>query len=656
MVSVEAFSAARNAELQAMCSELTDRREGKRVMQKLAHHLQRRQMSFRPSSYPVSLRRAAQRELDKLPALKKPVPKRRFRRRSAVLPRRHAARKAEERLASHVWHAKRFSMRSLWGMTLPWKSVHRGQRAAYKAMRHTAVVHDASYEAFVRVSGPLQLVAHALDRCAHANAFSAALHASGARAGRVMLHDPSDEPVMRPVAPVTFFWRPQQQQQQQRENSEIMINVHASAGDEVEEVLKKLFANAASSVTVERVQHLGKIELLGPSAHQVLMQVLEAQKPAPFDRLQKCVSATELPNSAVIGITVNDPRVKKRPSPQNRPNAAIPTPQHESGSQILSWPATGECAVADSIWERNAEAPEPQGELDARRHVDQSLQGKGGVELLLIQRPGLSNAQSTPVASSLGFGSGYSIILPKSWCVVLWHLLVKTAALPVGIKDMMRLWQRELCVPVFPCDFPETRAGAAWEAAQADKRLAKLLARPPGKRSDAAILCLTFPPHAGPEALRPYVLRSPNAAVPPSNAALVMVPVRIESVRDGVVEPHALLCDPAVASGSVDVKKRRKLVQQRGEEEIVHEQKQVLLQQSVPPVPLGSESSAVGFATGGGLSGLRGQGSGIGCVTLSYLQSLNVNITQNFNVEVAVRNPASGTYRMARLTPSFNML
>lgn len=61
-----------------------------------------------------------------------------------------------KRLRTHVWHAKRFTMKKLWGFHLPLglQGRGRGSRALLKWVKEGVVVHDASYYIPVQLEGP----------------------------------------------------------------------------------------------------------------------------------------------------------------------------------------------------------------------------------------------------------------------------------------------------------------------------------------------------------------------------------------------------------------------------------------------------------------------------------------------------------------------
>ncbi|GJP41612.1 hypothetical protein CLOM_g1264 [Closterium sp. NIES-68] len=145
------------------------------------------------------------------------------------------------RLASHVWHAKRFHMAATWGCTLATR-VHgrgHGSRAVLEAADRAALVHDASYHSAIQLSGTQSHICTLLARCTPHGALplsprpaTAAPHtpyAASTSSGvvgeseeargeawrngqlelRAMLCSPaSDSPSSTVIGPAAFMWQP----------------------------------------------------------------------------------------------------------------------------------------------------------------------------------------------------------------------------------------------------------------------------------------------------------------------------------------------------------------------------------------------------------------------------------------------------------------
>ena len=133
-----AFAAARAAEIRTLM-RTSYKKNGQQTIPK---HMRRRAASHNPRRIPARFR----------PFVKPPddiKPKRKRVRRDK---RVHAERTLEKRavagdqwLETHVWHAKRFHMSSLFGFKLAMQRCDKGCRSSWKFYKSHCVVHDASY-------------------------------------------------------------------------------------------------------------------------------------------------------------------------------------------------------------------------------------------------------------------------------------------------------------------------------------------------------------------------------------------------------------------------------------------------------------------------------------------------------------------------------
>ncbi|KAK6941106.1 LOW QUALITY PROTEIN: Pop1, N-terminal [Dillenia turbinata] len=265
------------------------------------------------------------------------------------------------RLRTHVWHAKRFTVKKIWGFYLPLgiQGRGRGSRALLKWFRNEAVVHDASYCCAVQLEGPedslLSILSMVLvpSPSVHSEDISAQL--SGAAYGSSMLHHVG-APLSQPIAPVIYMWRPfypkctgidtadcmsdGYDKPQGTEFScfrQLWIWIHASAFCEGYDVLRsacqKQKDDTRASINCSSLEgQLGKVEVMGLKAFQLLQKIL---RPASYISenscpLRKCSLEAEadslpsmleneekIPSHAVISLTVSDPRDLPQKGPTN---------------------------------------------------------------------------------------------------------------------------------------------------------------------------------------------------------------------------------------------------------------------------------------------------------------------------------------------------
>ena len=128
-------------------------------------------------------------------------------------------------LETHVWHAKRMRMETLWGyrlvrtapsyasrkFTLSYQALHpteKAFRSSHRASRHGCILHDASYHEIIQVRAPQALLASLLDLCCESSASpTSTRYLTGSRACEALLYMPNSYPYDL-IGPVTILWCP----------------------------------------------------------------------------------------------------------------------------------------------------------------------------------------------------------------------------------------------------------------------------------------------------------------------------------------------------------------------------------------------------------------------------------------------------------------
>ena len=173
-LNVPEYTAARLTEMGDFARSMQEGTSMRRVYQTVPRHMRRRAMSHNAHRLPKKLRGPALREMAKM---SKPnnganpgnaassasndamqskyseylVPRatpasRRARRAPATLLRDHLRRSTRHTwLETHLWHARRMHMGSLWGHRIAVKAMDKGTRAMVRAAQAQAVSHDMSY-------------------------------------------------------------------------------------------------------------------------------------------------------------------------------------------------------------------------------------------------------------------------------------------------------------------------------------------------------------------------------------------------------------------------------------------------------------------------------------------------------------------------------
>ena len=183
------------------------------------------------------------------------------------------------RLETHVWHAKRFEMRTLWGFALPESRPgrRRGWRSTSRWVRHACAVHDGSYNACLRVEA--EDVRACLSRCVEGGAMEVnpALRDD---AGDVVLARTAGEV----IAPAQVVSLPGVVEGDASRDA-VLVWVHPDAVDDCEASL----SNAGASVT--RVRGLCRLELAGETALAALSAICDVGAPgdaASSWRVRRC--------------------------------------------------------------------------------------------------------------------------------------------------------------------------------------------------------------------------------------------------------------------------------------------------------------------------------------------------------------------------------
>lgn len=126
------------------------------LLQRLPRHMRRRAMSHNIKRLPVAMRKFGKNHLSKSKHRKK-APSRYWRRRPINLYKNYIQRQRLYRwLETHIWHAKRFRMKAIWGFKIPDKSFQRSHRPIYRSSKIHSTVIDISYLKCIQIIGDSQ--------------------------------------------------------------------------------------------------------------------------------------------------------------------------------------------------------------------------------------------------------------------------------------------------------------------------------------------------------------------------------------------------------------------------------------------------------------------------------------------------------------------
>uniref|UniRef100_A0A914XN08 Pop1 N-terminal domain-containing protein n=1 Tax=Plectus sambesii TaxID=2011161 RepID=A0A914XN08_9BILA len=211
------------------------------VLQRLPRHMRRRAMSYNVKRLPRSQRCFGISAIAKSTHRAKP-PSRFHRRRASNLLNAYIRRQRRNAwLETHIWHAKRFLMRDIWGYRLAESSYQRGFRPAYRDSVRHCLVRDISYMRCLQLSGDERGL---VDRLGHlcAKQLGPTIAFRAAQDGHVELSlilYRKDRYPMDCIGPVRLMWMP-------RHDSEdgdrtLWIWVHPSSAGQLLSELIDLF-------------------------------------------------------------------------------------------------------------------------------------------------------------------------------------------------------------------------------------------------------------------------------------------------------------------------------------------------------------------------------------------------------------------------------
>ncbi|KAK0581103.1 hypothetical protein LWI29_010073 [Acer saccharum] len=397
-----------------------------------------------------------------------------------------------KRLSTHVWHAKRFTMKKLWGFYLPLglQGRGRGSRALLKWFKQGVVVHDASYHIAVQMEGPedslrsiLQMVLVPCPSYLSEDISQSVLF--GTIYGSAMLHHVG-APLSQPIVPVTYMWKPYHNQDGEGDGNfhnavgcndphvchsrfrQLWVWMHASAFDEGYNALKlacqKQMNETSTSINCFSLEgKLAKLEVIGSKAFQLLQKTLSPVTDISKDSLQlkKCSSLeadsdSEKNNIFVLGDEENISSCANL-------SFIVKDPRLLSNERTVDFPESASSIISNNVREDEAnEHVALPGISDKSEEFLSSSQSNVWISFaLMIQNQGQRRLQTR-----------WSIILPLSWVRVFWVSFVSKGAHAIGLRE--KQWIAcETGAPYFPSNFPDCNAYSsfmAMEAAAADQK------------------------------------------------------------------------------------------------------------------------------------------------------------------------------------------
>ncbi|XP_078432896.1 ribonucleases P/MRP protein subunit POP1-like isoform X2 [Wolffia australiana] len=519
VLNVQNFAESRAAELEALHAIISNRNAGNFRLQpskrrRTSSHDAKRKKRAKIGSNPTSMKKINEEGGEKKLS-------RRVRRR--VMFRRNdelgfcSSGDGTERLRTHLWHAKRFTMVKRWGFYLP-LGVHgrgRGSRALLKRLKSGTLIHDSSYCSAIQLTGREDSIMAILRKLFVQPSLDVSerkmeLVSLGMCYQSAMLHH-FGAPVSKFICPVTYMWRPVEGNANDRQSSlpsgcslddirnscrMLWIWVHAASFNEALDVLsdasREQTCKDGTVISCTSLKgKLGKLELFGSEVTQILQKVLHSALKFQQEQSSKLSmifeGADESPSSVVLSLHVQDPRdlsltKEDEPAPLAKyddtiqsdfPNedATVPSKLHKEPECTLGFRSVQDPEfLSDSkqLWESHDQLKPPIN--DSRLCLEK--QGKKLRDFYLDDaEPGTLVSEDQDLDSRTcpvfllkhSFQNkklqGWSIVLPLSWVKVFWISLVTRGARVIGLRE--RRWVASDCgIPCFPFDFPDCKAYA----------------------------------------------------------------------------------------------------------------------------------------------------------------------------------------------------
>lgn len=372
-IDVEKFVNSRAFEIQAIQTSMRSAAAASttRAFQSLPRHLRRRAASHNPRRVPKRLRSKATAEIDSKDQTTK-VQKKRAKLRarggiSGVNVTERWRRRQQDKiwLETHVWHAKRMKMETMYGYRLGLTPTLKSHRPAYRAARRSCIIHDASYYSIMELSGSRNdLVKVLIGVIGGGNPWTGSKYESGGRMAEVTFYRYQQWPLGL-LGPGEVIWRPSnpsdglesnsQKGKRKRNDDEeklsggrrhLWIRVHPQMFEDVYQALCKSIKDIMSSknqtkgdlegddimvdgdVTQDNSKleipiHLADLrgdvnafELMGPKAIKVLRGIIKlakGQSPEKrrfWEALHTLPPVQALPSNMVVGLIAEDPRLR----------------------------------------------------------------------------------------------------------------------------------------------------------------------------------------------------------------------------------------------------------------------------------------------------------------------------------------------------------
>ncbi len=436
-------------------------------------------------------------------------------------------------LPTHLYHAKRAHMtppkESLWRFALPLTPTMKGYRPTHRAsVLRGALAWDMSYVSTIGMQGRERSILGLLtalgvgakgDSC-FSSAKSARRWLNGTRVWEGTLFERNGWPT-RAIAPATVIWcvrergglvnkklagaESDKSKEKRSEKRQAFVRVHPSAFLQLWEEILRLSKVQKPEVRVEDLRfELGSLEIAGPASTEALVGVLwptesgtkakmSSDSPESVWRSLGSVANPKcLPSGSLLAFNISDPRLHH--PPRNSTHMQAEGSNEPLLSTLSTWPVDDTQPVP-WLFDRSARLAACRALLSQKTiNRRSSLADPGTYPNPLPTDPKIPTLLYVNRDEGRNMGS-WTVLLPWKCVLHVWKSLMEYPISTGGSVRMGCLREKrqvtfEAGVPWFPGDYPGTKAGAAWEAEEAEKRRLEWAKRPKGKRVEWASLDL----------------------------------------------------------------------------------------------------------------------------------------------------------------------
>lgn len=394
-------------------------------------------------------------------------------------------------LPTHVWHAKRAKMVTRWRFAVAETPRDKCYRPTHRASQmRGAVVWDESYFSTLQLKGEEDDIRAVLSIITGKGTDAlSTLVVAGRRSCETWLYHPNSFPT-RPIAPATLIWCAPAADSPHRQ---LFFRLHPSAFLEFWAALIPIAKQ--HSITLEDLRfEIGSIELTGPAATDTLLSILRPASSPPdspaalWPQLRSLTNPSALPPGALLGFTIQDPRLHFPPRlPEDTRTAS------ELSADVFTvcstWALDRAPSMPSALFSRPArtaavKAQSSQGNINKRKSeaapgaYPASLPSDPAVPILLF-----ASRRASPERGISGSIGNWTLMLPWKWVMPVWYALMHAGpTVRFGGVDERRQVLFESGGGCFPDDFPGTKAGATEEERKGSERRECWEKKPKGKR------------------------------------------------------------------------------------------------------------------------------------------------------------------------------